>query len=321
MATIFDKLKFNNLDIGNVQSVDEMTVVPILGETKAVVAEPSALKFYGTTDYGTMIFTNESNPSKPAIVPANFMARGPGAQDHAMASGGIVLKGRASFKNACCVEESQGGYLHGAEEMDVLPVDLRKALMFNKIRSTQSYSKLWGSIKMWLEGVPTSSGRHDAHLRYFYDTPDIKASLENFAAEFEPVNDQIGAIIMFSGVPVGIEIMPTDRHWLAYWKLLIRGCYGAELLRRKFIGKVKPNSIVLPDLPEDASPSDVRSILQSYSENLRQDVIPLISGIDITSKKIINNNQMIPLSFIRTSSGGGDMIEQGGHPIYLSLIL
>jgi len=76
--------------------------------------------------------------------------------------------------------------------------------------------------------------------------------LEEFAAEFEPVEGQIGAIIMFSGVPVGIEIMPSEGHWETYWKHLIRGCYGAEMLRLKMIGKLKPSALILPEIPKNA---------------------------------------------------------------------
>ena len=220
--TIFSKLKFTGIEIGNVQSVDEMTVVPILGDQRGEVAGPEHLKFRSTTDYGTMVFEND-DPAQPAIVPTNMMVRGKGAQDHAMAGSGVVQAGSTQrFNTACCIEESQGGYLGGSNnEEDVLPIDLRKALLQPSLRQQNSYSKLWGRIKTWLRGLPTGRSG-SAHLRYFYDTPEIKDALEQFAAEFEPVDGQIGAVIMFSGVPVGIEIMPSSEHWEALEEVLLK---------------------------------------------------------------------------------------------------
>lgn len=320
--SIFKTLKFDNIEIGNVQSVDEMTIVPILGAERGDVAKPSCLTFRSTTSYGTMVFEN-SDPAREAIVPANIMVRGRGAQDHAMSGSGIVMKNQSrSFENACCIEETQGGYLaSGGNEEDVLPITLRKALLEPSVRSRDSYSKLWGKIKSWLEGIQTKN-RGSAHLRNFYDTPDIKKALEDFAAEFEPVENQIGAIVMFSGVPVGIEIMPSSDHWEAYWKLLIRGCYGAEMLRLKMLGKLQPSTLVLPEIPKDASADQVKVILEGFSKHLREEVLPLLENIKVKTQTSIGRDGTFETDLLTTSSGGGgDIIQQGGSPVYLSLVL
>jgi hypothetical protein len=323
--TIFDKLKFTGIEIGNVQSVDEMTIVPILGDNRGEVAGPEHLKFKSTTSYGTMVFEND-DPSQPAIVPNNMMVRGKGAQDHAMAGSGVVLANRTTrFNTACCIEESQGGYLNSeGNEVDVLPIQLRKVLLQPSLRQAQSYSKLWSSIKTWLKGVPVGDhhGYGAAHLRYFYDTPDIRTALEQFAAEFEPVDNQIGAIIMFSGVPVGVEIMPSSEHWQAYWKLLLRGCYGAEMLRLKMLGKLKESTLVLPNIPAGATAADVKQIMENFSQHLRQEVLPILESIDIKSQKLSSQDGSLQTVTVNTTSGGGgDLIQQSNIPIYLSLVL
>ncbi len=322
MASIFNKLNFNRIEVGSVQSVDEMTIVPILGAERGDVAKPESLKFRQTTSYGTMVFENDDS-GKEAIVPANMMVRGRGAQDHAMAGSGVVKQNESkSFNNACCIEETQGGYLSGeGNEEDVLPITLRKALLEPSIRSRNSYQKLWGKIRSWLDGIQTKSrGRSD--LRHFYDTPDVKQALEDFAAEFEPVDNQIGAIIMFSGIPVGIEIMPSSEHWEAYWKLLIRGCYGAEMLRLKMLGKLKPSTLVLPELPEGATPGKVKEILEQFSQHLREEVLPLMENIEVKTQRVVSNDGTLQTSLLQTTSGGGgDLIQQGDEPVYLSLVL
>lgn len=336
--SIFTKLKFDKIEVGNVQSVDEMTIVPILGAERGDVAKPESLTFRRTTSYGTMVFEN-ADPDKEAIVPANMMVRGQGAQDHAMSGSGVVDKNQSrSFKDACCIEESQGGYLRSENnEEDVLPITLRKALLEPSIRSRNSYNKLWDNIKTWLEGIKiqskgVQSRRPAAHLRHFYDTPDIKQALEEFAAEFEPVENQIGAIVMFSGVPVGIEIMPSSDHWEAYWKLLIRGCYGAEMLRLKMLGKLKPSTLILPELPElpkDATEEQVKKhgekvteVLEGFCQHLREEILPLLENIEIKTRQDLGRNGTLDTTLLTTSSGGGgDLIQQGDEPVYLSLVL
>jgi len=319
MASIFERLNFKNIGLGRVQSVDEMTVVPLVGPDRGNIASPESLNFQSTTQYGTMVFEN-TDPINPAIVPANIMERKMGGQDHAMAGSGIVKnRSSQSFNNACCIEESQGGYLRGKGDEDILPIALRKTLLNIEKRRKGDYTKLWPDIKRWLRGVVTSSR---AHLRYFYDSEHFKEKLEQFAAEFEPVENQIGAVILFAGVPVGIEIMPTAEHWEAYWQQLVRGCYGAEMLRLKKLGKLKPSALILPEIPEDADADEVEKILTNFSEKIQKDVIPLLDNITPSGSNVIQQTDNLKTVLLSTGSGGGgDMIQQDATPIYLSLVL
>ena len=323
MASIFDILNFKGrgIGIGPVQSVDEMTVIPLVGDDRGDVATPESLKFESTTNYGSMLFKNED--SKPAIVPANYMIRGRGAQDHAMAGSGVVKAGQSkTFETACCIEETQAGYLTASgNDEDILPVDLRRSLLNYGKRTERHYGKLWDSIKIWLDGVSINKGRHEAHLRYFYDDPSISSALEQFAAEFEPVEGQIGAIIMFSGIPVGLEIMPTTVHWDAYWKQLLRGCYGAEMIRLKMIGKMSPSTLVLPTIPDGAAPGEVKRIIEDFVQHLQTEVIPIVQGIDILDRRKISTDDGLETNLVTTKHGGGDIILQDSEPVYISLVL
>jgi len=319
MASIFEKLNFTHIGLGRVQSVDEMIVVPLVGPDRGHIASPDHLQFRETTNYGTMVFENDDTDD-PAIVPTNIMERKKGGQDHAMAGSGIVPALQSqSFNNACCIEETQGGFLHGHGEEDVLPIALRKALVSASKRNQSSYNKLWPDIKKWLRGVVSTSR---AHLTFFYDDKEFKTELEKFAAEFEPVENQIGAVIMFSGVPVGIEIMPTAEHWGAYWQQLIRGCYGSELLRLKKLGKVKPSALILPEIPDGANEDDVEQILADFSKNIQQNIIPLLENINISNSTEIQQGENVRTVLLKTDSGGGgDIIDQDSKPVYLSLVL
>jgi len=320
--SIFKKLKFDDVSLGSVQSVDEMTVVPVIGGRRGDLAEASEIVFQRTTNYGTMVFRNE-NPKKEGFVPTNIMVRGTGAQDHAMSTAGVIGKGTSkSFENACCIEESQGGLL-GSENnvQDVLPVNLRREFVDSRLRSEHDYSKLWGKIRNWLRGLKL--GGTSAHLRFFYDNQTFKTSLEEFAAEFEPVEGQIGAIILFSGIPVGIEIMPSPEHWDHYWKLLIRGCYGAELLRRKQLGEITSSALVLPDIPEGASAEEVKTLLNDLSQHLVQQIIPMVENIKVSEQtRSIDNDGSLRTTVVTTTDGGiGNVIRQSNEPVYLSIVL
>jgi len=299
--SIFQQLGFSGLGIGPVQSEDEMTVVPIVGPTRGDVASPQNLRFRSTSSYGTMVFDNEDS-EREAIVPSNYMVRGRGAQDHA-------------------IEESQGGLMRAAEHQDILPVELRKALLDTGIRSRNRYDKLWTKIGGWLRGLNLGRGGR-AHIRDFYDTPAISDALENFAAAFEPVENQIGAVIMFNGVPVGIEIMPSAEHWEVYWKYLIRGCYGAELVRLKMLGKIRPSALVLPNIPEGSDDNKVEEIMENFAAHIQQELLPLLEDIQIKSQTSLEQTGSMQTTLLRTDSdGGGDLVQQGDEPVYLSLVL
>jgi len=330
--SIFDQLKFSDIGMGDVQSVDEMTIVPLVGPDRGNVAPPQSLQFQRTSGYGTMVFENKDT-DRPAIIPSHTQIRGRAAQDHAMSGSGVVLSNQTkSFNNACCIESSQGGYLRSdGNEEDILPITLRKALLSPSMRSRNAYDKLWVDITSWMRGLGSRlrRGSDRAHLRDFYDAPEYKEALEAFAAEFEPVDGQIGAIIMFSGVPVGIEIMPSSLHWEAYWQKILRGCYGAEMLRLKQLGKLEPSTLIMPDLSEANSieninerANKVKEILSDFTEHLKTEVVPLIEQIVINKTNRMSTVGNIETEMVLTGNGGGgDLLTQDSKPIYLSLVL
>lgn len=321
MPSIFDVLQFDHFGIGKVQSVDEMCVVPLIGKNRDMIADPSNLKFKSTSDYGSMVFENEDR-NKPAIVPAHLMIRGDNAQDHAMSCSGVIEALESNtFKNACCIEETQAGYLSNSNnEEDILPIELRRVLLPYKERLKYKYNKLWSAIKEWMKDIEGIQN-HYAHLRYFYDNENTKQELEQFTAEFEPVDDQIGAVILFGGVPVGLEIMPTENHWNAYWKQLIRGCYGAELIKLKKI-KGTPSTLILPDIPNEAQVEQVQLILEDFTKQLNTAIIPLLKNIIISSSSNISSIGGLNTRLLYTSTGGGgDVILSGNEPIYVSLVI
>lgn len=324
MASILYKLNFiNNLTMGEVQSDNEMTVVPLIGEIRGNIAPPEALEFTRTTNYGSMEFRN-TDREEPAIIPANMMVRGKQAQDHAMSGSGVVLAASDRlFENACCVESSQGGHFHGQQvKTDVLPVDLRKALLPLHKRNEMRYGKLWGSIKTWLRKFKNFRSVNRAHLVDFFEDAEYKEALEEFAAAFEPVDGQIGALILFNGVPVGLEIMPSAQHWEAYWKWLIRGCYGSQLIQLRESGELPRSTMILPNISNESSPDEVAKTLEEFVQNIRMSMVPMLDQIQVANDTQVDSVGNIQTRLLTTNSGGGgDVITQDNEPVYLSIVL
>jgi len=325
MASLLETLKFvKNLGVGEVQSDEEMTVIPLVGDSLGHIAAPDYLNFTRTTTYGSMEYENKDREN-PAIIPANMMVRGKLAQDHAMSGSGVVLTAsKRLFENACCIESSQGGYFSGQKvDEDVLPVGLRKSLLDPRLRSKKEYDKLWGRIRTWLSGLRrVRAGGDRAHLRDFFDEPDYKEALETFAAAFEPVENQIGALIMFNGIPVGLEIMPSAAHWAAYWKWLIRGCYGSQLIKLKESGELPRSTMILPEIPTNATSDEVKAIMTQFIDNIKMSIAPMLDAIQVASQNQVDARDNMITELIRTDGGGGgDIITQDSKPVYLSLVL
>jgi len=322
MASIFDLVSFKDIQAEEIQNDDEMIVIPLVGPALGDIEKPSNLVFEKTTGYGKMQFKNIGD--KLAIVPSNLMIRGTGAQDHAMSGSGIVVeKTTHVFDNACCIEQSQSGYLKSQNNIeDVLPISLRRSLLSLSLRNHKSYDKLWPDISDWLKGLDIKK-TSSAHLNYFYNDKNIKEELEQFAAAFEPVQDQIGAIIFFGKDPVGIEIMSSPEHWNTYWKHLIRGCYGAELLRLKMLNVLQPSTLKLPRVTKDNTLEDITQKIESFSKKLIQEMVDIVKNIQVTNdiRISIDNRKKVEIRLITTKTGGGDIILQESKPVYMSLVL
>ncbi len=320
MTSLLETLNFvKTIGVGEIQSDEEMTVVPLIGDGRGTIAPPEALKFTQSISYGSMEY--ENNSDMPAIIPSNMMACGKNAQDHAMSGSGIVLADSSEiFVNACCIESSQGGHLGQKTDKDILPVGLRKELLDTSKRNLRAYNKLWNDIRSWLSDLSKVRKGDRAHLRDFFDQPDYKEALETFAAAFEPVDNQIGALILFAGVPVGLEIMPSTEHWSAYWKWLIRGCYGSQLIKLRETNKISRSVMILPEIPTDADADQVKEIMNKFLDNIKLNIAPILDKIQVSRQIDFETKGSMTTKLIRTESGGGDVIYQDSTPVYVSLV-
>lgn len=219
------------LSFGVKQTVGVMSVIPLIGED---ISDrfASSVDFVRTSNYGVMEFNNPTD--KIAIVPSGYsILTKQQAQDHGTPFSHLVKPNeRSSMPFACCIEETQPGYINGKgiNDFSLLPLYVRKKhfenyLIGNRVNDL-SFSRLWNIISEFQKDLVKE---HNAHLIYFFNK--FMDKLNEFNAEFEVVPNQRGAIILLNDRIVGIEIAPTHEYWSHLWKPLIRDCYGSEVIR------------------------------------------------------------------------------------------
>jgi len=224
MLTIREILR--GCEVGRIQTVGAMQIIPLTMEQSMQddrFATPDIVRV-GTSTYGTMNFTNPAD--KPVLLPSHvgYIVK-QAAQDHAMSTAGIVpAKRQQSWENAMCIQANQAGMIsRGEHKMLILPLALRKPALEN--RKARNYSKLWNSIGSY----NTSSGLGDSRNLVTY-IQGYERQLDQFIAEFETVENQVGAIILINGDVVGCERAPSTEYWRSVWEPLVRVCYGSAAI-------------------------------------------------------------------------------------------
>ena len=155
-------------------------------------------------------------------------------------------------------------------------------------------------------------------MEYFF-RPFAK-ELEEFVAEFEPVAGQVGGIVLFGSNIVGIEVMPTQQHWLAYWQWLIRGCYGAQLLKLRKMGILQKEELALPSFP--SSVHDISAAVNTYFKSLEQAVVRPLKNMQMNTVAAgADHVAQLESVVIKTGTGGGDLVALNRNPVYLSMVI
>ncbi len=308
--------RFKSLNVDKVQSVGGMSLIPLISsDTYDDIKGPSGFEFEGTTDYGTMKFRGKEEGL--SVIPSNTMViTSDRAQDHAMSTAGILEDSeRISFNTACCIESNQGGYMRNSNnEFNILPLTLRSGL--GNVRFETGYSKLWDKIEKFNKKVTTNRG---AHLEYFFR--EFRDELEEFTAEFEVVDGQIGALIYYGEDLVGIEISPNVAFWNEIWKWLVRGCYGAEYLRQVKLGR-EISKIKMPNLEGVKSLTDIKNEVNNYILNGTVSLTNKLSGdVNFVSKKYQTGSKYgkTEMVYVTGNIGSGDVLFVDSKPVYLSL--
>lgn len=157
------------------------------------------------------------------------------AQDRTVPALHILDKNKTV--QAYCVQSSQGGLINpnntDKQTIRLLPLAVRHHA--NKIYKTdKELGALWGKLGEINQQLGISG---DCLVTFFNR---FKQDLDEFVAQFEPIPNQRGAIVLINGKVTGIDIMPSHTAFLNIWEMLIRDCYGSEAIRQQDEAEITP---------------------------------------------------------------------------------
>ncbi|GGM80807.1 ARPP-1 family domain-containing protein [Dactylosporangium sucinum] len=207
--------------LGQPQRAGVLTMVPVFGPAYPGIVPPrTGLKLGRVVTYGSVELTNPA-ASGVAIVPLHVGYIQDSAQNHALCRSAFIAAGQTlRFDDACCVQESQGGYLAGRDQwFFVLPVELRGEAL--AMRGANRYSKLW-------EDISRFNGRHGlprrGHLEQVLTRQ--RAGLTQYQSRLELLEGQLGAVFFLGDRLVGVEIAPDPAYFADVWMALVCFAYG-----------------------------------------------------------------------------------------------
>ena len=305
---------------GKIQSVGIMQVIPLVSEiTNDNFVSPMMAAKVSTSGYGTLVVDNQSK--EPMIVPpqTGYVVK-QSAQDHALPGVKVVNgKMRSSFNNAMCIQSSQGGLISSEEhKMLVLPFPLRERA--HVTRNDFHYDRLWGDISALNRRAGLTGRYTGAHLEYFLN--EFKDQLDRFVAEFEPVPNQVGAIILINGRVVGIEKAPNYEYWSSVWSALIRECYGSlAILEARESKKTEVPPTRVP-LRKADSVADLKKALQEATDeeyDKVKDIVNNISDIHL-GQKVDENVGDLNIEELSHKRFVGQIVRNGDVVVYASLV-
>ncbi|MFI0408855.1 ARPP-1 family domain-containing protein [Actinomadura sp. 3N508] len=204
--------------LGTPQQAGALTMVPVSGPAHPGFAPPrTGLKLSRVPGYGRVELANAG--SGVAIVPLHIGYIQDRAQNHALCRSAFLAPGqRLLFEDACCVQQSQGGYLAGRDQwFFVLPLELRARAL--ELRGVPGHGKLWDDIA----ALNARHGRtRRGHLEQILSRE--RPVLTRFQSRLEPLPGQVGALFFLAGRFAGLEIAPDPAYFAEMWPAL--GCFA-----------------------------------------------------------------------------------------------
>jgi hypothetical protein len=298
---------------GRLQSVGAMQVVPLCSQLEDERFVPPTEALVSTAGYGNLVVRNPL--SGPLLVPtgATYIVS-QAAQNHALPHAGFVAAAATKqYSTAACVQQSQGGYIsEGRHELMLLPFPLREAA--HRVRRETAFNRLWGAIADFNRESGLPAGNHQGHLEYFFN--HYKAELDTFVAQFEPVPQEVGAIVLIDGRVVGVERTPSSAYFLGVWKALIRECYGSLALL-----EAGPPATRVP-LRQSSSPADLLLALEEAEAQERALVVSLVNSIlDVELTRQVDEEGELVVEALGEQPFVGQMIRDGEKIVYASLVV
>ncbi|TDC74333.1 DUF6569 family protein [Actinomadura sp. 7K507] len=301
--------------LGTPQQAGALTMVPISGPAHPGFTPPrTGLKLSKVVGYGRVVLSNHAG-SGVAIVPLHIGYIQDRAQNHALCRSAFLAPGQSlRFDDACCVQESQGGYLAGADQwFFVLPLELRARAL--ELRGTSGYSKLWDDISA-LNARYGLARR--GHLEQILSRK--RPVLTQFQSRLELRPGQVGALFFVAGAFAGLEIAPDPVYFAEMWTALVCFAYGVAAWHAE-----PPPRAAEPFEPFAASGADGTAGLRGA---LERDRAVRLAGIgDLLARVPAGRAELheeerylgLRLSTVTAPHLAGQIVTDGDRTVYASL--
>ncbi|MEW6267262.1 MAG: DUF6569 family protein [Thermodesulfobacteriota bacterium] len=313
--TQLTKLTFDRpgLTFGRPQRSGAMTVVPLFGpEAQGRFVSPlTGLKISRVAGYGNVELENPDGGV--AIVPLHIGYIQHGAQNHALCRSAFIGGGqKLMFKDACCVQSGQGGYLQEKQQwFFVLPLTLREEAL--KLRGQASFGKLWPAIeKLNARFGLTARG----HLEQIIG--GCRPYLNQYQSRFELLPNQTGALFFLKDKLAGVELAPNAAYFEEVWSALVCFCYGPMAMEEEN----KVGQAVSAPRPFPAkSITELKGLLDSSRREVQEEVNAMLARTAGEAFQKTEEERFLNLRLYTLSGGNfiGQCVEEDETLIYASV--
>jgi hypothetical protein len=308
------------VDRKNIQSVGNMTVIPIISEVEFTnVADVNDVTLKKDHHYNRLEFSNASGNIGIVMQGWTIMTE-QAAQDRTLPYAHLIKAANSKLIPANCIQSRQGG-LHNVaafeqENFMILPPSLR-SIAFKKstIREAET-GALWESLHTWVNGIDCKADG----LKHFYSK--FESKLNEFVAQFEPVDNQLGAIVLINNEVISIDIVPKYDTWKKMWKTIIRDSYGSEALR---IIENEGANIDTPSIQTSKIKSfaDLKTNYKKMKSDFYDDLqgkFGKIAQTNIGQQLLEKVDELTNIKFECTDFIGQGIMHGNSHFIYVSLV-
>jgi hypothetical protein len=300
--------------MGELQRSGAMAVLPLFGPRAAgdYALPLSGLKLAAVRGYGNLEIES-SAASGVAIVPLHMGYIQDNAQNHALCRSAFLGAGqKLMFRDACCVQQAQGGYLTERRQwFFVLPLPLRAEAL--ALRGQENFGKLWPAIAR-LNGRFRMDQR--GHLEQVVSRK--RAYLTQYASRFELLPGQTGALFFVEGRLVGLELGPSPEYFEEVWTPLVCFCYGSLAMLAETVEARAEDRKTLPGESLDA----LRRALRAEREDARRELFHEIATLPAGPFTIAEEERYLSLGLFTVASDRfvGQIVKDGDEVVYASVV-
>jgi hypothetical protein len=298
--------------LGPPQRAGALTMVPVFGPAYPGIAPPrSGLKLSRVVTYGQVELTNPADAGV-AIVPLHVGYIQDSAQNHALCRSAFIAAGQTlRFDDACCVQESQGGYLSERDQwFFILPVELRAAAL--RLRGTSQYSKLWGDIAGFNAryGLPARG-----HLEQVLTRK--RAVLTQYRSRLELLDGQLGALFFVGDRLAGMEIAPDPGYFAEVWMALVCFAYGPAA----WFAAAGSSPSPADDALDAGSLDGLRAALDRCRRSVADEVGAWLARAAWQAGDLVEEERYLDLrlSTVAGEAVAGQVVTDGSRLVYASL--